>query len=102
MTTPDQSAQQLIDAANTFIDVIEQENEALRAVRVADLAALQDAKLTASEIYESRLQDAIRHGAAPERLSPAMRAALNKCQIFTERRLSDVYYRHTTKVLGRC
>ncbi len=66
MTTPDESAQQLIDAANTFIDVIERENDALRAVRVSDLAALQDA---------------IRHGAAPERLSPAMRAALDKCQI---------------------
>jgi len=81
MTTPDESAQQLIDAANTFIDVIELENDALRAVRVSDLAALQDAKLTASEIYESRLQDAIRHGAAPEHLSPAMRAALDKCQV---------------------
>lgn len=80
MTTPDQSAQHLIDAANSFIDVIEQENDALGAARVTDLTALQDAKLTASEIYESRLQDAIGQGAAPERLSPAMRAALAKCQ----------------------
>jgi len=80
MTTPDESAQHLIDAANSFIDVIEQENDALRAARVSDLTALQDAKLTASEIYESRLQDAVRQGAAPERLSPAMRAALGKCQ----------------------
>lgn len=80
MTTPDESAQHLIDAANSFVDVIERENEALRAARVSDLTALQDAKLAASEIYEARLQDAITHGAAPEGLSPAMRAALGKCQ----------------------
>ncbi len=80
MTTPDKSAQHLIDATNSLIDVIEQENDALGAARVSDLTALQDAKLTASEIYESRLQDAISQGASPERLSPAMRAALAKCQ----------------------
>jgi hypothetical protein len=94
MTTPDESAQHLIDAANTFVDVIEQENDALQTARVSDLPALQDAKLTASEIYESRLQDAINQGAAPERLSPAMRTALAKCQA----RFEDVTRRNVNNL----
>lgn len=55
---PNARAQDLIEATSAFSEVLQQENELLKAHRVKDIAALQTDKTALARLYEARLTEA--------------------------------------------
>ena len=58
---PNARASELIDATNSIITVIDQENEMLKSSRVAEIEPLIATKKTLVDMYEFQLRDAAKH-----------------------------------------
>lgn len=55
--TPNEMTRRVVDATLSLADVIDEENKALAQARVERVSALQDAKQTASDIFEARIRE---------------------------------------------
>lgn len=55
--TPNEMTRRAVDATLSLADVIDEENKALAEARVERVTALQEAKQTASDVFEARIHE---------------------------------------------
>ena len=71
-------ASELIDATNSIITIIEQENEMLTSARIAEIEPLVATKRTLVDMYEFQLRDAAQHKEFLEEIDADIKTKLDQ------------------------
>ena len=75
---PNARASELIDATNSIITIIEQENEMLTSARIAEIEPLVATKRTLVDMYEFQLRDAAQHKEFLEEIDADIKTKLDQ------------------------